>query len=331
MSTLTRYDYDAEAARQWANEELMRRQAEAARLRAEQAAAVHRETLALAARQGLINRNLLRQQGIDLSSTATALTALSAQSAADREQVLELAARLHAEHIRLEETRRGAEEEARKLDALIARAGEAAATLKETRQQTEQTLASVAALSTANVEYVSRLASDDADGSKLAAESAALADRCRSAAMELRFISEQAARQPGALVALVTMESNGYRLAQAESRDGLTHYFERDGDRHSVAVRLAAEDSADGPPRWLLDLETFGCEGAECLDVVTEFRDAVEASGRAHMRQQPGRIYPKPPWESKKLEAPPRRTNKPATRTSSSAPSGRRTLKSTNG
>ena len=256
MSTVQSFSYEAgETSRLRA--EIARRQLGLARQRCAAAATQHQ----LAAQQLVQQRRELQATAAEAARTEQALGRIGRELSRTRGELVEAQRALRSELDR-----------AAQLDAGIAmeEVGLAAAIAGARRG-----LGEVAAVADAAVEHLGELS--PVEGEALQARSAALEDSVRQLESEVRFLTADAAAAPAALVTLLAMESNGYRLRDTLSREGLVSYFEREGERHRLAVRMApVARPGESREAWELVAETFGMEGEDCLYEIEDFATAVE-------------------------------------------------------
>ena len=112
---------------------------------------------------------------------------------------------------------------------------------------------------------------------------------------EMSFVSQNPELSSAALLTLIAMRTNGYELRQTASDRGLISYFEQEGTRHKIAVRMArlapTPDLRD--ERWELLAETCGAPGDQCLEEIMDFETAVQTLELGQLTRQGGRVCPK--------------------------------------
>lgn len=91
------------------------------------------------------------------------------------------------------------------------------------------------------------------------------------------------------------MRSNGYRLRQTDTEDGLLSYFEQEGTRHQIAVHMERVDpvSDSGADRWDLLAETCGPADNQCLEKMMDFETAAQTLDLGRIERKGPRICPK--------------------------------------
>jgi hypothetical protein len=295
MSTRQPYDYEleqAEVAR--AAAETQRRAVELARLRAERAAAIHAEGLALSREHERLRSSQLGLQARALEEQQTALSTLAERARAAGFTLDGLEDQVRTSGVALEQ----AQAELRvQMDRLVelersARLQEAA--LTATLADARQTLGRIGSLRAAYTENLSFLGDASTAGWTFGAVQGDLEERIRQLEAEVTFVTQHADLSPVAMVTLQAMESNGYRLQGTLGREELVVYFQKEGAAHQIAVRVApAARSGEDVHRWDLLAETFDMQGEVCLGELDDFETAMEERGLGRLRRKEGRVYPR--------------------------------------
>ncbi len=295
MSTMQGYDYeiDREQARR-AEIELERRRMELVRLRAERAAAVHRRTVALAAEAERRGRSELGYAERALEAAEQQSTDLTRRSEAARHALGSLQSQLEASRAQLTQARRELQTQVDRCAALEGAAQQEASRLAHSLGQAREALHAADQIGEAANSGIDALANQAAEGEQLAAREAELERSIQQLESEVRFVTQQAQLMPAAMTTLMAMEQNGYRLGETLSRQGLIGYFEKEGERHQIAVRCAAvsrpgEDLA----QWQVLAETFGLLDERCLHEIADFETSVEEQELGSLRRNQLRVYPK--------------------------------------
>lgn len=292
MSTRQPYDYaleQADVAR--AAAEAQRRAVELARLRAERAAAIHAEGLALAREHERLRSAQLGSQARSLEEQQAALSTLAQRARTAGFALDGQEDQVRASGLALEQAR--AELRAQ-MDDLVdldraARLQEAA--LSASLADARQTLSRVETLQVANLSF---LVDASAAGRAFGAVQSDLEERIRQLEAEVAFVTQHADLSPVAMVTLQAMESNGYCLQGTLGREEMVVYFQKQGAAHQIAVRMApASQSSGDVQRWDLLAETFDMKGELCLGELDDFETAVEERGLGRLRRKEGRVYPR--------------------------------------
>ncbi len=281
MSTRQSYSYLEEAQAEHRRQaELGRRQLRLAQDRAERAAAAHRQAAAAhhRARQGLAS--------VERQSAAAA-----SEAAATRQALGALERDLESSRAQLATAQQELTVEIDRVGRLESAAAAEAVEMAEAMRDAQHSLDAVVELAGAAAESVAELS--PAEGERLQARQNELEESIRQLESEVRFLTQDAALAPASMVTLLAMESNGYRLRDTLTREGLVSYFERQGAAHQIAVRMApAERRGEAVERWDLVAETFGLRGEDCLFEIEDFETAVEELELGDL--VPGnRVYPK--------------------------------------
>ena len=312
MSTRQSYSYRRAGASFLQQAEIARRQIRLAQERAAAAAAAQRremerlraerarlEAITRAADQGRqrVDRRVAetaavhRRAGQHLASQANELRAVASEAAANRRALDHLEqslARSRAELFRAETELRAEIDRITCLDAEIA-----AETVGLTAAiaSAHQSLNEIAGLADAAIESLGEMS--PAELEELRNEQMELEASVRQLETEVRFLTADAAIATPALVTLLAMEANGYRLRDTLTHEGLVSYFEREGERHRLAVRAAPVARAgESSEQWNVVAETFGMVGEGCLSEIEDFETAVEELEVGILVPE-DRIYPK--------------------------------------
>ncbi|HYO13835.1 MAG TPA: hypothetical protein VE685_11635 [Thermoanaerobaculia bacterium] len=295
MSTRQPYDYAlerVEAAR--AAAEAQRRSVELARLRAERAASIHAQGLALSREHERARSAQLGRQARALEGQQAALGALSQRAQAAGFALNALEDQVRESGLELERTRAELRLQMDRLAGLERDARLQEAALAATLAEAEQTLGRVESLQSANAETLAALIDASAAGRALGAGQSGLEDRIRQLEAEVSFVTQRADLSPVAMVTLQAMESNGYRLQGTLGREELVVYFQKESAAHQIAVRMAPiARPGDEVQRWDLLAETFDMKGETCLGELDDFETAVEERGLGRLRRKEGRVYPR--------------------------------------
>jgi chromosome segregation ATPase len=305
MSTRQSYDFlEAAAAEQRRAAEVQRRQMRLAQQRTAQAAADHRRQMEqlriarAAERQMQENRQVAaraearqRELGSRLDSLGARQAETDRQLAEARRSLDQLSQQAEASRRALLAARQAVEVELQRAARIEAEMGREAANLASAMADARNTLGEVHTLGQATVESLDELS--PAEGEALQARQVELEAEIRKLEGEVRFLTQDEAVAPAALMTLLAMEANGYHLRETLSREGLVAYFARADEEHQIAVRSRAVAAGGrGAEGWEVVAETFGLTGEECLYELEDFETAVEDLSLG--RLAPGRrIYPK--------------------------------------
>jgi hypothetical protein len=273
MSTLQNYNLQQAGASLRQQAEIAQRQMRLAQQRAAAAAAAH------------------RRAGQRLASQAGELRAVTSEVAANRQALGRLeqdVARSRAELVQAERELRAEIDRIVCLDAEIATEEVA---LADAIAGARQSLSEIAGLADAAVESLGE--ASPAELEKLRTEQAELEASVRQLETEVRFLTADAATAPAALVTLLAMEANGYRLCDTVTREGLVSYFAREGEQHRLAVRVApVARPGEKSEEWQVVAESFGMAGEGCLYEIEDFETAVEELELGTLVPEE-RVYPK--------------------------------------
>lgn len=293
MSTRQEWDFTLEALQaQRALEALERRRLELARLRAERAAAIHREVSALAREHERLTRPELARQSGALSQAEADLARLAERARAAGLRLDALGEQLKASRQELEKARVELAGHVGRLQALEGTAARLEGELRADLAAASGALAGLAQAAEAGVETAGALGEAMLSGRAFGEAQGALEGRIRALESEIRFVTQRADLAPVAMVTLQAMEENGYRLQDTVSREGLILYFQKEGAAHQLAVRMAPEErQGGGEARWDLLAETFNLKDASCLQEMEDFETALESRGA--LRRRGGRVYPR--------------------------------------
>jgi hypothetical protein len=293
MSTRQTMDFDlAAAAARSAAAEAARRQAERAQLKLEQAALVHRETVAIAREHQRLTAAQLGRQSGALARHQADLDQLAARARAAGVRLDRLETQVQASRAAVEHAGAELRVELGRLGGLAAAAERHEAAVRDTLAAAGQALAAVESTAAANLDAVAALAAGQVEGAAFAAAQSDLLARLGQLDAEVSFLTQRADLTPVAMVTLQAMEENGYRLRDTLSRDGLIAYFEKEGEARWIAVRMApVAGAAESAARWDLLAESFGFQGEDCRAELDDFETAVAEHGRLRRRGAP--VYPR--------------------------------------
>ncbi len=295
MSTMQGYDYkiDREQARR-AEIELERRRMVLARFKTERAAVVYRRTMAQAAEAERRGRSELGTAERALEAAEQRSINLSRRSEAARHALGSLQSQLEASRAELTEARQELQTQVDRCAALEGAAQHEASRLAHTLGQAREALHAADQIGELAISGIDALAHQAAGGEQLAAREAELERSIQRLETEVRFITQQAELMPAAMATLMAMEQNGYRLGETLSWQGLIGYFEKEGERHQIAVRCAAVSRpGEDLSQWHLLAETFGLLDERCLHEIADFETSVEEQELGSLRRNQLRVYPK--------------------------------------
>jgi hypothetical protein len=224
--------------------------------------------------------DLSRQHAREMEGIAATLRDAEARETEAREGLMEMARRLSASR---EASRELSGQVAQDSTTCMRQLEEVAVASDRARADAAaagRSLQSAEAGGRIGTEAVAGLAAASAADAGIASQIAAKAKRIQEVESELLFLRGNSGL-PGVLT-LHAMKENGYHLAETVSREGMIGYFEDDEGKHRIAVRTrAAESTETKADRWTLEAETFGMAKDECLERVSDFRDAIAEAGLA--------------------------------------------------
>jgi hypothetical protein len=288
MSTHQVYRYEeSSAAAQRRAAELAQRELRLSQGRAAQATVAHQrvlQRLGESGRRASAVAAAQRRSRQALDAVGAREATLAHELAATRQDLTQLAWEAEATRAALEAAEQAVRAELARAARLEAEIGCEASRMAEAIAEAEGTLAEISALGRATAESLGELSP---------AEGEALAARQREIESRVRFLTQDAATAPVAMMTLLAMEANGYHLRETVSQQGLVAYFTRADAAHQIAVRTrpAARDG-ESAARWEVAAETFGMTGESCLYEIEDFETAVEDLDLG--RLLPGdRVYPK--------------------------------------
>lgn len=293
MSTRQEWSLDLGALQaQRALEALERRRLEAARLRAERAASIHRELLSLASEHERLTRAEGARQAAALSQAGADLTQLADRARAAGFRLETLGEQLQASRQELERSREELAGHIGRLQALEGTAARLEGELREGLTAASGSLAQLVRTAEAGLETAAALGEAASTGRAFGEIQGELEGRIRALESEIQLVTLRADLAPVAMVTLQAMEENGYRLQDTVSRDGLILYFQKEGAAHQLAVRMAPETrQGEETERWDLLAETFDLKNASCLEEMEDFETALESRGT--LRRRGERVYPR--------------------------------------
>lgn len=296
MSTYGTYQLSAaeQEARRRAEEAATQRRLELRRLQTEQAAAVHRETLALASRYERQSAATLRHQGQALAAADAQVTQGTKDMARMGTDLRAIESRLAASERDLSLARRELEVEMGRVAALSAAVGAEQTKLGETLRQAEATLGWAGKVAAANQAQAEELGREAVASDALLSQQGGLEARIRQLDAELRLLTQREDLAPAALITLEAMTANGYRLVETATAGELIVYFRKESADHHLAVRLAkVSRPGENLDRWDLLAETFGLGDETCLAELEDFESGIEEVGWTRLQATGEPVYPK--------------------------------------
>ena len=229
--------------------------------------------------------------GRRLTSQAEELRAVASEAATSRQAIDQLEQSLARSRAQLAEAEKELRREIDRIVCLDAEIATEEVALTEAIAGARQSLSEIEGLADAAVENLSELS--PAELERLQLQQSELEASVRQLETEVRFLTADAATAPPALITLLAMEANSYRLRDTLTQEGLISYFEREGERHQLAVRVApVARPGEQVERWQVMAETFGMVGEDCLYEIEDFETAVEELDLGLLVPE-DRVYPK--------------------------------------
>jgi DNA repair exonuclease SbcCD ATPase subunit len=295
MSTTQSYNYQAqENERRRLEAERQQRELELARLRAEQAQAIHQETIARSQASQRETQRTLQEQQQTLQASQAKATELSSQAASLQTSLAATERALEASRAKVVQAQTDLQTQIAAAKRLHHEAGQEEQQLKDSINQAQDTLQqveNVAAIGIADADALVRVAGQGHEMDKTTIE---INQQIQRLEQEINFVTQQAELQPAAMAVLMGMQQNGYELRDTLSKEGLIYYFEKADSKHKIAVRMASATRAgEEVQRWELLAETFEMVGETCLEELADFDTAMEEIGIGELQRGNYRVYPK--------------------------------------